>query len=166
MGKWSARLAALDSVESLHTPALTTDKTAKKSVLSVLAVPALCICTDFEAKPRAHAMSEDDSDRAHAVPWNEVEIGRFVGRVMLSMAHGISAPDADDLAERLHLRDVDRPSGYDDRVMCVECAHYRPRRTDDCSNHGAAGARLRGPHIATMLQRCPGFVAAVLPTIE
>ena len=71
------------------------------------------------------------------------------------MRRGIDATDADDLAERLTLRDRDA----DDRVICVECSHYRPGR---CGNHRSALMTTAdiGRDLAAMLQRCPGFEAA------
>ena len=45
----------------------------------------------------------------------------FHGRVLRFVQRGINAPDADDLAERLTLRDREG----DDRRMCVECVHLK-----------------------------------------
>jgi hypothetical protein len=92
---------------------------------------------------------------AHAEPWSEAVIARFQARAASVQRHGHGEQDAEDLAERLHLRDVDG----DDRVLCVECSHYR---RDRCGNYRAAG--LMPPDLArvttVMLQRCPGFAGA------
>jgi hypothetical protein len=65
---------------------------------------------------------------------------------------GIDTQDADDLAERLTLRDRED----DKRVTCAECHHYRPGR---CGNYGAAGLHSAeiGSELAARLQRCAGF---------
>lgn len=121
-------------------------------------------CPAFAAKVRAKAierpyrLSKAEGDAAHAEPWDDAAIARFVARVALLMRRGIDASDADDLAERLHLRDV----LDDDRVLCVECGHLAGRvGAWRCGNHQAAGVGpdLPGDLAATM-QRCPGFARA------
>ena len=57
---------------------------------------------------------------------------------------GISTSDADDLAERLVLRDRDD----DDRVLCVECKHGR-------ATHCPEGS----PQPPEVLHGCDGFNA-------
>lgn len=94
---------------------------------------------------RMHALSPTAADRCHWPPWSEGEIATFVRRVSLFMRRGVSAPDADDLAEALVLRDRDG----DDRRTCVECAHGAKRR--------CAGG---GPLPADVLHRCGAFRAA------
>ena len=85
-----------------------------------------------EPHRRAYRLSAAEADRCHAEPWDDATIARFVARLGLLMRRGFNATDADDLAERLHLRDVQG----DDRACCVECRHYRPGR---CGNPMAAG---------------------------
>lgn len=105
------------------------------------------------AKPtRPYKLTPAEADAAHAEPWNDAACARFVARVSLILRRGINATDADDLAERLHLRDVHA----DHRHLCVECRHYRPHR---CGNHRAAGLTAAdvGRDLATMFQHCPGF---------
>ncbi len=55
------------------------------------------------------------------------------------------------------------PAAADVRVTCHACAHYRPGR---CGNHRRAGLHAPdiGRDLATLLQRCPGFQAATVPT--
>lgn len=103
---------------------------------------------------RPYRLTPAEGDAAHAQPWDDATIARFVARVGLMMRRGFDATDADDLAERLHLRDVQG----DDRVGCMECQHYRPGR---CANHRRAGLNVAdvGRDLATLLQRCPGFRA-------
>lgn len=99
-------------------------------------------------------MTPEQGDACHTPYWSDDEITTFVNRVSLFMRRGVTATDADDLAESLVLRDRE---GLDMR-LCLECVHYRPGR---CGNHVAAG--IGGPSLAsdlaTMLQRCQGFAA-------
>ena len=152
MGKWAARLAE-------KTPAPLpprTDKTDIRGLPSVLAVTPTGRERELHAATephrRAYRLSAAEADRCHVEPWDDATIARFVARVGLLMRRGFDATDADDLAERLHLRDVQG----DDRVLCAECQHYR---RGQCSNHHAAG--LHGAEMSRDLavtpQRCPGF---------
>ena len=99
-----------------------------------------------------YRLAPADADRCHAGGWDDAEIARFVARVALFMRRGINATDADDLAERLTLRDRDA----DDRVICAECRHYLPGR---CGNHRSALMTTAdiGRDLAAMLRRCAGF---------
>ncbi len=100
---------------------------------------------------RPYRLSQAEADAAHAEPWSDSTCGRFVARVALFMRGGINATDADDLAERLHLRDMQD----DDRHLCLECRHLAGRR---CCNLGVAGVGRDLPgETVFMLQRCPGF---------
>jgi hypothetical protein len=103
---------------------------------------------------RPYRLTKAQADAAHARPWDDAAIARFVTRVGTFLRRGLNATDADDLAERLHLRDVQG----DDRRLCLECACYRTGR---CSNHQRAGLHSAdvGRDLATRLQRCPGFEA-------
>ena len=96
--------------------------------------------------PRLYKLTKAEGDRSRAEPWDDAAIARFVARVGLMMRRGFDATDADDLAERLHLRDVQG----DDRACCVECRHYRPGR---CGNPMAAGLLSPdvGRNLAVML---------------
>ena len=107
---------------------------------------------------RPYKLTQGEADAAHAEPWNNAACARFVARVSLFLRRGINATDADDLAERLHLRDVHG----DDRVMCVECRHLGGRAGDwRCSNHRAADVGRELPAVlTTTMQRCAGFVGA------
>jgi hypothetical protein len=126
-------------------------------------------CTQV-ASPHRHAptvatpaqpyrLTRADSDRCHANGWDDAEIAAFTGRMTLFMRRGLSATDADDLAERLTLRDRD---GVAQR-MCIECGHYRPGR---CGDHRHAGLHSPdvGRDLAVMLQHCPGFTTLDLQT--
>ena len=121
-------------------------RAAKPELLALLSPPAT------EPHQRPYRLSTAEGDYCHAEPWDEAAIARFVGRVSLLMRRGFDATDDDDLAERLHLRDVQS----DDRVLCAECRHYR---RGQCGNHRAAG--LHGAEMSRDLavtpQWCPGF---------
>jgi len=112
------------------------------------ASPGIC----GKGTERPYRLTPAQGDAAHAEPWDDAAIGRFQARVLRLLRQGFGASDADDLAERLHLRDVE----VDDRVLCVECRHYRPGR---CGIHRHAG--LQAPELsrdmAATLQRCGGF---------
>ncbi len=186
MGKWGARLAEEIS-KAREACADKTAKRGVLSVLSVReegvsrkfagqagpfefrgAIKGECDEKDVQqflatikkeggAPQRPYALSDAEGDLAHAEPWDEATCGRFVARVVLFMRRGMTATDADDLAERLHLRDVTR----DDRRQCLECAHFRRNGVETCANSARADARIHGPHAVTMLQCCPGFAAAI-----
>ena len=122
---------------------------AKPELIALLAGQAM---TPAPPCNRPYRLAPADADRCHAGGWDDAEIARFVALVALFMRRGINATDADDLAERLTLRDREA----DDRVICAECSHYRVGR---CGNHRRAG--LSGPDVgrdlAVMFQRCPAF---------
>lgn len=107
------------------------------------------------AEPRPHRLTRAEANAAHAEPWDDATCGRFVARVALLMRRGLSPGDADDLAERLHLRDVQG----DDRRLCLECLHLTGRAgTWRCGNARAAGVGADLPAVIVALpQRCPGF---------
>lgn len=121
-------------------------RSAKTELLTLLHAPA-----EPEPHARPYRLSPAAADAAHAQPWGHAAIVHFVARVSMLMRSGFDAADADDLAERLHLRDVQA----DDRSCCIECKHYRPGR---CGNSQAAGLQSSavGRDLAAMLQRCPG----------
>lgn len=122
-------------------------RAAKPELLALLTAPT-----------RPYKLTPAEGDAAHAEPWNDAAIARFVARVSLFLRRGINATDADDLAERLHLRDVQG----DDRVLCVECRHLAGRAGAwRCGNHRTAdvGRDLPAGWTTTM-QRCAGFVGA------
>lgn len=73
----------------------------------------------------------------------ERECNRFQARLRLFARRGLDAVTAFDVAERLWQRDRD----YDDRRLCVECAHLM--RGWRCKKKEAV--------LADVLQRCPAF---------
>ena len=118
--------------------------------------PASCAAfsasTPSKGQERPYRLTLAQGDAAHAEAWDDGAIARFLARVRRLARLSFNTEDADDLAERLHLRDVQA----DDLHLCLECANYRPGR---CGNHPQAG--LQSPEIgrdmAALLQRCAGF---------
>ncbi len=106
----------------------------------------------LQADSRPYRLSIAESDAAHADTWDDGAIARFQARTRHIRRLGFTEQDGDDLAERLHLRDVH--ANY--RHLCVECRHFRPHR---CGNHRTAGLTAAdvGRDLATMFQDCPGF---------
>lgn len=104
---------------------------------------------------RRYKLIKEDGEAAHAEPWNEGAIGRFTARAHRIQRRGVAEQDAEDLAERLHLRDVQA----DDRRMCLECRHLSGSTSTGwrCLNHRAAdvGCELAGDVVMAM-HRCPG----------
>lgn len=167
MGKWTDRLALLLAEEKTQTPPTGAlpklSKGGAEGLLSVLAVPTLgdaenfsAAATDLAAAPRPYKLTRAEADEAHRTPWDDAAIARFVARVALFMRRGLNATDADDLAERLHLRDVHS----DHRVICLECRHLAGTAATGwrCGNHKAAVvARELAAELVTTFQVCPGF---------
>jgi len=83
------------------------------------------------------------------------ELERMAARVARGGALGLSAHEADALADRLHLRDREGPR---DMHACIECRHVRAD-----ANGWRCGA-LRGPiptdWVMIQLQRCDKFEGA------
>ena len=99
-------------------------------------------------------MSVEQADDCHAGAWDDAEIEAFTARVMMFMRRGIGADQADNLAERLTLRDREG----DDRRMCLECSHLG----DGGRCLAAAAGRLPGGDrrlepVQSTLQRCEAF---------
>ena len=115
-------------------------------------------CAAFGASPpskaqeRPYRLTLVQGDAAHSEAWDDGAIARFQARVVRVVRLGFDADDADDLAERLHLSDVEG----DHRTLCIECLHYSPGR---CGNHRAAGLQAAdvGRDLASTMQHCQGF---------
>lgn len=119
-------------------------------------------CGAFMPKPapepagRPYRLSDIEPDRCHAEAWDDGTITRFVARVSLFLRRGVGAEDADDLAERLVLRDRDG----DDRRACVECRNLAGAISTSlrCKAARAAGVAPELPAALVMQQqRCPAF---------
>lgn len=105
-----------------------------------------------KATERPYKLTPSEGDACHAPSWDDAEIARFTARVQRFARQGIGADDADDLDERLTLRD----RCADDRRLCLECTRHRPGRCGDHKGAGLLSAEIGG-HFAVLLQRCPGF---------
>jgi len=108
------------------------------------------------APHRSYKLSQADADAAHAEPWSDAAIARFVARVAGIRRRGFSEPDAEDLAERMHLLDVQAEG----RVICLGCTHLAGSTTTGwrCGNHRQAGMpRELAADLVTLAQRCHGF---------
>ena len=101
---------------------------------------------------RPYRLTLAQGDAAHAEAWDDACIARFQARLQRLARLGFAADDAEDQAERLHLRDVDA----DDRVLCFECNHYRPGRCDNNVVAGLLSAEV-GTDWAALPQWCVGF---------
>lgn len=115
-------------------------------------------CPAFAGKPpratadRPHRLANDEADRCHAPCWDDAEIVAFTARserfVLLGRA------DADDLAERLTLRDRDG----DDRRLCLECTWLGDTGGCLAAKVGRLlGVERRHEPVQTILQRCEAF---------
>ena len=156
MGKWAARLA--EKVAVPHH--VGTDETAKRGLVSVLAVSTKGGAFEIRAAPMLEGKAVDKLQAVDlsAVAWTEADIARFLDRRSRLLRWGWPESEAENLAERLVKSDRDN----DDRVSCIDCKHYRPGR---CGNHRRAGLHAPdvGRDLATMLQRCPGYVISGTP---
>jgi hypothetical protein len=147
----ASRLALARDAATPANPANWLTPDSPISQLATLATPAA-------RNPGRYALTPAEADAAHADAWDDGAIARFQARTRHIRRLGFTAQDADDLAERLHLRDVHA----DYRHLCVECRHYRPHR---CGNHRKAGltAAEVGRDLATMFQDCAGYQPELTP---
>lgn len=108
---------------------------------------------------RPYRLTPAQADRAHAVPWDDEACSVFITRVTLFIRKGLDVGDADDLAERLCLRDLDA----DNRALCLECTGLVGTASTGwrCCRPRAAGVAAALPaELVTQLQRCPAFRSA------
>ena len=101
---------------------------------------------------RPHRLTNDDADRCHAPCWDDAEIAAFTARTQRFTLLGRA--DADDLAERLTLRD--RDGG--DRRLCLECTWLGDTGRCLAATTGRIpGADRRLEPVQTILKRCGAF---------
>ena len=111
-------------------------------------------CAAFRTKPPAlnHAhpyrLTPEQGDRCHAPCWDDAEIDRFQKRHARFVRQGIADTDADDLAERLTLRD----RASDDRRLCLECRELA------LSGRCSAAARGDMPGVGRHLEPVPDIL--------
>jgi hypothetical protein len=101
---------------------------------------------------RPHRLTNDEADRCHAPCWDDAEIAAFTARTERFALLGRA--DADDLAERLTLRD----RNGDDRRVCLECTWLGDTgRCLAAATGRIPGADRRLEPVQTILQRCGAF---------
>jgi hypothetical protein len=122
-------------------------------------------CAAFEGKPaapplrgRPHMPTHVEADAAHANRWTTEQIIALEARRDAIRRLGFNADNADnaeDLAERLHLRDMTA----DHHITCMECSHLAGAVARwRCSNHAAAGVGRDLPaELVTTGQACSVF---------
>ncbi len=104
------------------------------------------------AANRTHRLTNAGADRCHPPCWDDAEIAAFTARTERFALLGRA--DAEDLAERLTLRDRDR----DDRRLCLECTWLGDTgRCLAAATGRIPGADRRLEPVQTILQRCLGF---------
>lgn len=133
-------------------------RAAKPDLMALLVQPTTAASSTATSRP--YRLSQAQADAAHAKPWGEAVIARFVARVALFLRRGISATNADDLAERLHLCDLQDEG----RHLCLECVHLAGRTPTEwrCGNARVADVGRDLPAALVVLpQRCPGFLPCV-----
>jgi len=116
-----------------------------------------------ENEARPFRLAPADAAVAHADAWTDAQIELFKARLRRLLALGFSPQDAEDLAERLHLRDLHA----DHRHLCLECLHLAGSTATGwrCRNARAARvARDLPAELVTMAQDCPGFSTATRST--
>lgn len=149
----ASRLALARDTATPANPANRLMPDAPISQLATLATPAA-------RNPGRYALTPAESDAAHADAWDDATIARFQARVAAFRRRGFAEQDADDLAERSHLLDVQAEG----RALCLTCRHLAGAVATGwrCGNHRAAGvARDLAPGLVTTPQRCPGFKGAL-----
>jgi hypothetical protein len=122
-------------------------RAAKPELMALLTTP--------RPPTRRFQLPVEDSHSAHAYSWTTGQIAAFEARRDAILERGFSTEDAEDLAERLHLRDVTA----DPRRLCLECRHLSGAVGGwRCGNQRKAQVGLELPsELVTMGQDCPGF---------
>jgi len=103
-----------------------------------------------------------DLDRCcwpHGVALNGREIETFTTRLARFTTKGLSLPDAEQLADRVVIRDRNN----DDRRLCLECNHLQGHGRLRCNNWQQADIPPDGlaRDLVVLLQRCAGFRGAL-----
>ena len=168
MSTWLARLKNQNTPEAGATkPTKPTQDTHAGGFVGFVAYPQGHIqkLDGAVANPETPAANSPttDPDRwawPHSSAMNGQELDSLMARQDLFRQRGVSAQDAERLADRLVNRDRDS----DDRRLCLECRHLRGAGPYRCGNAQAAGVHAdlaRG--LVLILQRCHGYDDARLP---
>lgn len=119
--------------------------------------PAFSLQPYAARTPRPYRLSRADLEAAHAEAWGDAPIARFQARAAAVQRRGFEEADAEDLAERLHLLDVQAEG----RALCLDCRRLGGAVGAGwlCGNYSASqvGRELPG-ELVTEPQRCPAFV--------
>ncbi len=116
------------------------------------ACPAYTAKMPTAAAERPYRLTNEDAGRCHIPCWDDAEIAAFTARKARFVLLGRA--DADDMAERLTLRDRDG----DDRRLCLECTWLGDTgRCLAAANGRIPGADRRLEPVLTVLQRCGAF---------
>ncbi len=127
-------------------------RASKPELVAMLTVPRT------PPRERPYALTRTQADTAHATSWDGACDARFTLRTGTFILAGFHVDDAEDLAERLHLRDVEG----DDRKTCFECGHMDAgQRCRNSATVGMASAHV-GRAGAVLLRRCVGFAPSVV----
>ena len=105
---------------------------------------------------RPYRLTRAESKVAHLDPWDDAAIARFQARTGRLRRFGFGEHDAEDLAERLHLLDVQAEG----RALCLGCRHLTGSTATGwrCRNHRSAGmAREVAGDLVALPQRCSGY---------
>jgi hypothetical protein len=111
-----------------------------------------------KSEQRRFGLNAAEIDAAHREPWSPADIARFIARVAVARRRGLGERDAEDVAERLHLLDVQAEG----RVLCLGCRHLSGNSATGwrCGNYRAAAMpRELAAEVVTLPQRCPGFTS-------
>lgn len=154
---WLSRLKKTECAPELGT----TETTKRVSVVSVGAIPEPYQKSGGD--PGAANDPAPDPDRwawPHSSAMNGQELDSLMARQDLFRQRGVSAQDAERLADSL----VNRDRSDDDRHICMECRHLRGAAPYRCGNALAADvhADLARDMVLT-LQRCHGYEDERLP---
>lgn len=168
MSTWLARLKNQNTPEAGATkPTKPTQDTHAGGFVGFVAYPQGHIqkLDGAVANPETPAANSPttDPDRwawPHSSAMNGQELDTLMARQDLFCQRGVSAQDAERLADSLVIRD----RSDDDRHICLECRHLRGAGSYRCGNARAAGlhADLARDLVLT-LQRCHGYEDARLP---
>jgi hypothetical protein len=152
---------------SLLTPELLTTIRQSKAELLAALTETSTIGTGSRAEPppaprptaparRPFRLTTGELEEAHSEPWTAADIARFIARVAAVQRRGFAERDAEDVAERLHLLDVQSEA----LALCLGCRHLSGTvgKGWRCGNHRAAGMpRELSAEVVTLPQRCAGF---------